>query len=84
MTIHVELLPGLITFCGLRPEAQPHEDRVIAAREWSVEIERVQLADCRECLLKLFMLGDSARLKLARMGLTVQVHDVDAEAQLEN
>lgn len=77
MTIHVELLPGLITFCGRAPTDLPPDDRVVAARDWSREIEQVQHADCEQCLLKLFMLGDSAGLKLKRMGRAVQVVDVD-------
>lgn len=84
MTIHVELLPGLITFCARRPQDLPPEDRVLAAREWAQETERVQLADCTGCLMKLVMLGDSAKLKLTRMGYAVQVHDVDDSALAEN
>lgn len=84
MTVHVELLPGLITFCAQAPTDLPPEDRVVAAREWAREHEQVQNADCKECLLRLFMLGDSARLKLLRMGLVVDVHDVDEGALQEN
>lgn len=84
MTIHVELLPGLITFCGLAPDKIPLEDSVVSARDWSREVEQVQHADCTGCLMKLFMLGDSARLKLGRMGMRVDVHDVDEDALKEN
>jgi hypothetical protein len=84
VSVHVELLPSLITFCGARPSELAPDDRVIPAREWAGEVERVQLADCNACLLKLFMLGDSAHLKLKRMGLRVDVHDVGPEALTGN
>lgn len=77
MTVHVELLPGLITFCGRAPGILEPGDSVVAARLWSVEPEQVQQATCDGCLLKLFMLGDSANIALRRMGRAVEVHDVD-------
>ncbi len=84
MTVHVELLPGLITFCGQAPGILEPGDRVVAARLWSHEPEQVQQATCEGCLLKLFMLGDSASIALKRMGRAVQVVDVDPVSLQEN
>lgn len=84
VTVHVELLPGLITFCGQAPAALGPGDPVVAARLWSVEPEQVQQATCEGCLLKLFMLGDSANIALRRMGRAVEVHDVDPVSIMEN
>lgn len=84
MTTHVEFLPNVVTFCGLRAADIPEGDAVVLARDWAPAVERIQIADCKACLLKLFMLGDSAGLKLKRMGLQVNVQDVDDEALAEN
>lgn len=84
MTVHVELLPGLITFCGQAPAGLPPDDRVVGARMWAQEPEQVQQATCEGCLLKLFMLGDSANIALRRMGRAVHVEDVDAASLQEN
>lgn len=84
MTTHVEFLPNVVTFCGLRAADIPPADAVILARDWAQALERVQLSDCNGCLLKLFMLGDHAKITLERMGLKVDVHDVDPEALTEN
>ena len=84
MTTHVEFLPNVVTFCGLRAADVPPGDAVVLARDWVHALERIQIADCHGCLLKLYMLGDSAKIKLDRMGLKVDVHDVDDTALAEN
>ena len=84
MTTHVEFLPNVVTFCGLRAADIPLGDAVVLARDWMPAVERLQVADCTACLMKLVMLGDSAKLKLTRMGYAVQVHDVDDTALAEN
>lgn len=84
MTAHVEFLPNVVTFCGLHAADIPPGDAVVLARDWMPAVERLQVADCPGCLLKLFMLGDSARLKIERMGMKVDVHDVDDTALAEN
>lgn len=84
MTIHVEFLPNVVTFCGLRAADIPPGDAVVLARDWMPAVERLQVADCTGCLMKLVMIGDSAKLKLNRMGYQVQVHDVDDAALAEN
>lgn len=84
MTTHVEFLPNVVTFCGLRAADVPAGDAVLLARDWAHALERIQLANCNACLLKLFMLGDQAKLTLARLGMTVEVHDVDDAALAEN
>ena len=84
MTTHVEFLPNVVTFCGLRAADVPPGDAVILARDWAHALERIQLSDCNACLLRLYMLGDSAKIKLDRMGLKVNVHDVDDAALAEN
>lgn len=84
MTTHVEFLPNVVTFCGLHAADVPPGDAVVLARDWMPAVERLQLADCTGCLMKLVMLGDSAKLKLTRMGYAVQVHDVDENALAEN
>jgi len=84
MTTHVEFLPNVVTFCGLRAGDVPPGDAIMLARDWAQAVERIQLADCNACLLKLYMIGDSAKLKLERMGMKVEVHDVDEGALAEN
>ncbi len=79
MTVHVEFLPNVVTFCGLRAG-----DAIVLARDWAHAVERIQISDCNACLLKLFMVGDSAKLKLTRMGMMVDVHDVSDESLAEN
>lgn len=76
MTTHVEFLPNVVTFCGLRAADVQPGDAVVLARDWMQAVERIQIADCPGCLLKLFMIGDSAKIKIARMGMKVDVHDV--------
>lgn len=84
MTTHVEFLPNVVTFCGLRAADVPPGDAVILARDWAHALERIQLADCSDCLLKLYMLGDSASIRIKKLGLKVDVHDVDDTALAEN
>jgi hypothetical protein len=84
MTTHVEFLPNVMVFCGLRAPEVPREDAVILARDWFGAVERLQIADCPACLLKLHMIGDSATIKITRMGMKVDVHDVDENALTEN
>lgn len=70
--VHVEAdrLDGR-TFCG-----EQWADGDIQSGAWANEPEQIQRCNCEQCLLKLFMLGDSARIALARMGRVVQVVDV--------
>jgi hypothetical protein len=75
--VHVEMHDGT-TFCGIRLAAES----CISQEEWHTGAESVQLATCEQCLLRLFMLGDSARIALERMGRRVEVHDVPAEAEV--
>ena len=71
MTTHVEFLPNVVTFCGLRAADVPPGDAVILARDWAHAIERIQL-------------GDSARIRIAALGMKVDVHDIDESALAEN
>lgn len=75
--LHVQMTPTVL-FCGETRGA------AIRAEAWQREPEQVQKATCLECLRRIFMLGDSAKIKLARMGLKVDVHDVDESALTEN
>ena len=83
MIVHAEMAPRL-TFCGKQPVQLPDEDRVIAADDWHRETEVIQHATCEDCLLRIFMLGDSANLALARMGRKVEIRDVDPVSLSEN
>lgn len=84
MTVHVQL--GYhVTFCNASPrDLESTDDEVIALQEWHAAPEQIQRATCQQCLLQCFMLGDSASIALKRMGMKVEVHDVDAELQAEN
>lgn len=73
MTIHAEMAPRL-TFCDRSP-LEVGEDRVIRGIDWHTQPSLIQHVDCENCLLKLFMLGDSASIALARMGRKVEVRD---------
>ena len=77
-SVHVEMYDGEM-FCGEFELADGSTQRVWRS-EWHQEPEQIQRCNCESCLLKLFMLGDSARIALARMGRVVQVFDVDGEA----
>mgnify|MGYP006264329637 CR=1 FL=1 len=69
--IHVECdrLDGA-TFCG-----GMWHDGDVNHRTWTDDQSQIQRATCPDCLLKLFMLGDSAQIALARMGMKVDVHN---------
>lgn len=54
-------------------------DGDVQSSDWIANPEAVQSATCERCLLRLFMLGDSAAIALKRMGLTVAVHDLPAD-----
>lgn len=72
--VHAEMYCGEM-FCGERERADGPPPRVWRS-EWADGQEQIQRVTCEQALLKLFMLGDSARIALARMGRVVQVHDV--------
>lgn len=84
MTTHVEFLPNVVTFCGLRAADVPPDHAVILARDWAHALERIQLSDCPGCLLQIYMIGDSASIRIKKLGLKVDVHDVDETALAEN
>lgn len=67
------------TFCGARWECGG-----VDPQQWIAEPEAIQRATCPQCLLRVFMFGDSASIALKRMGMKVDVHDVDPELQAEN
>lgn len=75
--IHVDMNQDE-TFCGREIEGLDH----VPLATWSESPESVQIADCTECLLKLFMLGDSARIKVERMGMKIEVKDVPGEEMM--
>lgn len=81
VTVHVEMAPHW-TFCLQRPEALPSEDYTVQAKDWIPDIENVQHSNCPACLHRLFMLGDSAAIALAKLGLKVEVANVPSEAVL--
>lgn len=60
--VHIEG-PGY----SLCRESENHHE-VIEFSDWLDSPERVQFATCEVCLIKLSMLGDSARVVLAKMG----------------
>lgn len=70
--VHVQMAERA-TFC----DSGQTEVRAIRFNAWRVAPEKIQLATCQACLLQLFMLGDHASFALKRMGLEVQVQDVD-------
>lgn len=70
--IHVEMYDGE-TFCEQAVHATAV--RAIEQSAWHDAPEAVQQATCERCLLRLFMLGDSATIALARMGRKVEVRD---------
>lgn len=78
MTVHAEMGPR-ITFCALFPSQVDAEDQTVACSDWYANPEVIQHVTCESCLLRVFMLGDSAKLKLALMGRVVQVHDAPDE-----
>lgn len=79
MTVHVEMGPR-ITFCGLFPSQVDDEGQTVKCDDWYADTDAVQHATCERCLLRLFILGDAAKVALAGMGRAVEVHTVDAGA----
>jgi hypothetical protein len=75
--IHVEMHQGE-TFC--EQAVHPVSVRAIEQSAWHDAPEAVQQATCERCLLRLFMLGDSAKIAFARMGRRVEVRDVSTAA----
>lgn len=71
---HVEMYDGRM-FCGESERADGSVKRVWQ-QDWHQTTETIQQSDCPDCLMRIFMLGDSAKITLARMGLQIQVHDV--------
>lgn len=78
--VHVQMEGG-DTFCV---EARGHRVRAIAAASWRDDPTVVQKATCSDCLLRLYMLGDSANIALRNMGMRVDVQDVDEASLAEN
>lgn len=75
--IHVEMYDGNM-FCGCNPYEgaiqRPGVD-CVPQGAWRDEPHTVQRATCPQCLLRLFMLGDSAQIALAKMGMKIDVHN---------
>lgn len=63
--------PDHATACGASSDALSTsiEDAVDSPEE-------IQRVTCDQCLLKLFMIGDSAAIALKRMGMRVDVQDI--------
>lgn len=78
-SVHVEQYDGEV-FC----EDGGRMLSYVTQGEWHENAETIQRATCPQCLLRVFMLGDSASIALKRMGMKVDVHDVDPELQAEN
>jgi hypothetical protein len=78
------VLAGLTqTFCGqdaASPTYTGNRAMIVTFADWFAEPEAVQHGTCEQCLLRLFMLGDSARISLERMGRRVEVVDASDEA----
>jgi hypothetical protein len=73
--IHVEQADGG-TFCGWSTQS---DDGAVMGYDWRTEPEAIQRATCEQCLLRIFMLGDSAQIALARMGRKIEVRNAPAE-----
>ncbi len=76
------LASDTVTFCGpdiMDSAFDGSQTRIVTRAEWLAEPEQIQRVPCEDCLLRLYMLGDSARIALARMGRVVQVVDVTGE-----
>lgn len=79
--IHVEMYDSGM-FCGVDsgwPETIPSEHHV-AQEHWHYEPEQIQRATCPDCLLKIFMLGDSAGIAMKRLGMKIEVRNVGEES----
>ena len=71
--IHVERHDGDM-FCEVQPE---YVAAFVDQREWHAEPDAIQRATCPQCLLHVFMLGDSAVIALRNMGMQVEVRTVE-------
>lgn len=71
--IEQDRLDGLL-FCGFQWKSGD-----VQAGEWRENPEVIQRATCERCLLRVFMLGDSATIALKRMGLQVEVKNAPEE-----
>lgn len=56
-------------------EQFPVGDDAVGASAWHDELHFIQRATCPQCLLRLFMLGDSAQIALAKLGMKIDVHN---------
>ena len=74
--VHVQMSADA-TFCGGRGHA-------LSMEAWQRDPSTIQKATCDACLLKIFMLGDSATIALRNQGKRVDVHDVDEASLGEN
>lgn len=74
MTVHAEMGPR-ITFCVKYPPQLPPEDQTVSCNDWYQAPEVIQHVTCEQCLMRIFMLGDSASIALGRMGRRVEVKD---------
>jgi len=78
------VLAGLTqTFCGqdaAAPTYTGNRSMIVTFADWFADPEAVQHGTCEQCLLRLFMLGDSAKIALERMGRRVEVVDAPDEA----
>lgn len=72
--IHAEMGPR-ITFCGKFPSQLDADDQAVQCNDWYTAPEVIQHVTCEQCLMRIFMLGDSASIALARMGRKVEVRD---------
>lgn len=72
--IHAEMGPR-ITFCGKFPSQLDEGDQAVECNDWYRAPEVVQHVNCEQCLMRMFMLGDSASIALARMGRKIEVQD---------
>jgi hypothetical protein len=52
-------------------------DSAIFVGDWILEPESIQRATCPQCLLRIFMLGDSATIALARMGMKIEARNAE-------
>lgn len=76
--VHIQIDASRV-FCGASGPMP-----ALKADAWAADPSTIQKATCPDCLLRVFMLGDSAKIKLAHMGMRVDVHDVEDEALSEN
>jgi len=73
--MHIEAIDDDVsstTFCGICTETNAGS---VSVTEWHLAAESIQSATCPECLARVYMLGDSAAIALARLGLKIEVRD---------